>query len=189
VGWLVVKSLPALTYTVEDDHEPGQRISPPPAEDGVEHQANQDGTSQIGIDQRDSAFCLQDRVVERRACTSFPVRQAQHRDTHHRRPGDAERRRRRTGAHGEEIRRLRSDVDRKRDKSAADYSHGGPFPLTAGVGQLPHDHGRCKDLDEGIQAEAGQGHRLCGQRGNRQDHHPDDVPAERQVLKPEASLQ
>lgn len=71
-----MKEMPGLTERIEDEHEPCDRVSPPPIERGVEHQADQDSDGEHAVDEGDSALRLQHVIFERCVSASLPGGQA-----------------------------------------------------------------------------------------------------------------
>jgi hypothetical protein len=62
------EDLPDLADGVEDQHVAGGQVGPPPAQHGVQDQAQQDRGSQDPVDQRDLALGPQDGIAECAAC-------------------------------------------------------------------------------------------------------------------------
>ena len=61
---------------VEDQHVPGGRVGPPPAQRGVQGQARQHGGGQDPVDQRDPALGPQDGLPSARPVRALPAASA-----------------------------------------------------------------------------------------------------------------
>jgi hypothetical protein len=84
---------------------------------------------------------------------------------------------------------LRQQVDGEGSERVPDQPQAVPLALPAGSGQLPdHDRGGA-DLDQGVEAEAGQRHRPGRDLGDGQHYDPGHVPGQRHVLQREAAAQ
>lgn len=55
--------IPRLTDAVVDDDQPGNRVGPPPAEGGIEQQAEEDRSGQIGVNKRNPRLRLEGAVA------------------------------------------------------------------------------------------------------------------------------
>ena len=172
---------------IPDDDESGERVGPPPAEQSIERQADQDRGCEARVEQGDAAFGLQDWVVERPAGGRFTLREDHHHDTGGCGPHDGER-----GGTGvvratQYVCRLRGDVDREREERVPDQPKAECLALPGRSGQFPHDDERSPDFDRGVESES----RGCGRprldRGDDEDRHANDVPGEGCVFEAEPS--
>jgi hypothetical protein len=85
---------------------------------------------------------------------------------------------------------LGGDVERQQGEGRGDDAQGAAIaPIARGALELPDDHGRRDDLDERVDAEAGQRDRPHRRRGGEQDHAAGDVPGQRRVLQAQAAPQ
>jgi len=86
--------------------------------------------------------------------------------------------------------RLGGDVERQQGEGHGDDAQGATIaPIAGGALELPDDHGGRDDLDDRVDAEAGQRERPDSRRGREQDHAADDVPGQRRVLQAQATPQ
>ena len=86
--------------------------------------------------------------------------------------------------------RLGGDVERQQCEGRGDDAQGAAIaPIAGGALELPDDHGGGDDLDDRVDAEAGQRERPDGHRGGEQDDAADDVPGQRRVLQSQAAPQ
>jgi len=83
------EDLAYLTGGVEDEHIPGGRVGPPPAEGGVERQAGQDRGGQDPVHQRDPALGLEHRVAEGGTGAGLAEGEREHDGRGEGRPADA----------------------------------------------------------------------------------------------------
>ena len=81
------------------------------------------------------------------------------------------------------IARLQQDVEGEGEEGGADEPQRDALARLTGSRQLPHHHQRGEELDQRVEAEAGECHRMRLVGGYHDDDHPDDIPAEGRVFQ------
>jgi hypothetical protein len=81
-------------------------------------------------------------------------------------------------------------AERQQGEGRGDDAQGATIaPIAGGAPELPDDYGGRDDLDDRVDAEAGQRERPDGRRGDEQDHAADDVPGQGRVFQAQAPPQ
>jgi hypothetical protein len=83
--------------------------------------------------------------------------------------------------------RLHEKVNGQGGKRTPDQPQAAPLPISPSAGQFPDHHRGRPDLDQGVQAEPGQSNQPGGDRRDREDDDPGDVPSERDPFQSEAA--
>ena len=85
----------------------------------------------------------------------------------------------------EDVGALDREVDGQHDESPTDDAQRRTLTTILSIGEFPDDDGAGTYLDQRIQAKAGQGHRPCRKRCDRENNNTDHIPSERDTLKNE----
>jgi len=124
--------LPYLADGVAHQYVPGSGVGPPPAEPGVQHQAQQYGDSENSVDHRDPALGSQYGIIQRPAGPGLTRRQREHHCGGHRRPDDPGDRVPRVITHRQYHRGLHQKVDSQRGERVPDQPQAPALAFCAG---------------------------------------------------------
>ena len=152
----MLPSSAAFRNPVVDDDESCERVGPPPAEEGIPCDAEQNGTRQRPVDEGDTRLRGEHWIAQSAAGDQLSPGQEQHDGAGHCKPDDRRLRCSWMCAGQERPTGLRKNVDRQRDECRANELESYALAISIDTLELPdHDDGG-ENLDRPIEAEAAE---------------------------------
>src|SRR5260370_17257996 len=149
----------SLPDAVVHDDQRSKGISPPPAEEPIEHETNQHRPSKVGINEGDMPLRHENGIAELLARHSFSKSEEEHGNAGDGEPCNATNRRSGMRA-GEKCERvLPKNVEGQGEKSGSNEAKRESFTVLIDSEQLPHHNHRGDDFAAGIYTKSSHRYR------------------------------